>query len=193
MERNDKSTYSASEILDLMRIQKHDFLNYLQVVSGLLQLDKKDRALSYLRRAVEDIERTGTIMLLGDPELALSLLLRVDRAHKKCINVSAASNTDLLGLKVPREYFTRFCEKIWDIIEGSLGDSSGNKEVDLLFGESPDSYNMSVKVCCLEAMQAEKLGESFSALLDEARSRLECKSVVYKDGPVLRVIIEFPR
>lgn len=36
--------WQAREIISLLRWQRHDFLNHLQVISGYLQLKKNDRA-----------------------------------------------------------------------------------------------------------------------------------------------------
>lgn len=60
--------------------QKHDFLNYLQVISGFIQLGKKDEALKYLRESIVEINRDGVVTKLRDSQLAFQLLLLSQRA-----------------------------------------------------------------------------------------------------------------
>jgi len=64
----------AAAGLELLRRQRHDFLNHLQVMSGLLQLGRADQALAYLRRVAKEVEDRGALLRLRYPRLALALL-----------------------------------------------------------------------------------------------------------------------
>ena len=39
----------------LLKLQRHDFLNHLQVIQGFLQLGTTDRALRYMEDIIEDV------------------------------------------------------------------------------------------------------------------------------------------
>lgn len=45
-----------AEQLNFYRLQRHDFLNHWQVIMGYLQLGKVDRALSYMREGLNELE-----------------------------------------------------------------------------------------------------------------------------------------
>lgn len=45
----------SEECKTLIRLQRHDFLNHLQVIQGFLQLGKTDRALRYMEDIIEDV------------------------------------------------------------------------------------------------------------------------------------------
>jgi|GEM_PF-784091 len=64
-----------SDLLNLLRVQRHDFLNHLQVISGFLQLGKADRAIDYIRQISGDIQEAGKLMQLGMPNLVATILL----------------------------------------------------------------------------------------------------------------------
>lgn len=55
----------------LLSKYRHEFLNVLQVVGGLAQLNKTDRLLSYIRKASEEVQQMGRLIVCGDPRLAL--------------------------------------------------------------------------------------------------------------------------
>jgi hypothetical protein len=57
----------------LLSIYRHDFLNVLQVVGGLAQLNKQDRLLTYIRKASDEVQQFGRFISCGDPRLALLL------------------------------------------------------------------------------------------------------------------------
>lgn len=50
MENHEVST----ESVELLRIQRHDFINHLQVVHALLQLGRTEKALLYIEDLAKD-------------------------------------------------------------------------------------------------------------------------------------------
>ena len=47
---------------ELLRLQRHDFLNHLQVIHGYLQLNKPEKATDYLMRAIDEIRAQGAAL-----------------------------------------------------------------------------------------------------------------------------------
>jgi sensor histidine kinase regulating citrate/malate metabolism len=52
----------CAELERLLRIQRHDFINHLQVVHALLQLGKTDRAMSYIEDLAKDHSLISDVM-----------------------------------------------------------------------------------------------------------------------------------
>ena len=50
MENHEVST----ESVELLRIQRHDFINHLQVIHALLQLGRTEKALTYIEELAKD-------------------------------------------------------------------------------------------------------------------------------------------
>ncbi|WP_366924099.1 Spo0B domain-containing protein [Metallumcola ferriviriculae] len=69
--------------LTLLRGQKHDFLNHLQVISGLIQLGKSDQALNYIKTSITEINRDGSVAKLADSRMALFMVLLQREAKDK--------------------------------------------------------------------------------------------------------------
>ena len=63
------NTQQATE--KLIGLYRHDFLNTLQVVGGMAQLQKTDRLMAYIRKASEEVQQFGHFIGCGDPRLAL--------------------------------------------------------------------------------------------------------------------------
>jgi hypothetical protein len=74
----------------LVGIYRHDFLNVLQVVGGLAQLNKTDRLLTYIRKASEEVQQFGRLIGCGDPRLAFLLYeaLLQDRTGNYIVHVN---------------------------------------------------------------------------------------------------------
>ncbi|MDU4961920.1 MAG: Spo0B domain-containing protein [Sporomusaceae bacterium] len=52
------------EMLRLLRLQRHDFINHIQVVQALVQLGKIDKALRYIDDMVNSPEMSGDPLVL---------------------------------------------------------------------------------------------------------------------------------
>jgi len=61
----------AKAMAELVDIYCHDFLNVLQVMGGLAQLNRTDRLMAYIRSASEEAQQFGRLINCGDPRLAL--------------------------------------------------------------------------------------------------------------------------
>lgn len=44
----------SKESIELLRIQRHDFINHLQVIHALLQLGRSEKALKYIEELAKD-------------------------------------------------------------------------------------------------------------------------------------------
>lgn len=64
-----------SRALELLRTQRHHFMNHLQVISGWLQLGKAERAIQYIDRVAARMEaERQALRRLERPEAALFVL-----------------------------------------------------------------------------------------------------------------------
>ncbi len=48
------------EVLLLLKMQRHDFINHLQVIHAMIQLGKMDKALIYIEELSKDPKGLGT-------------------------------------------------------------------------------------------------------------------------------------
>ena len=44
----------CNELIRLLKLQRHDFINHIQVVHGMLQLGKTERAMQYIEELAKD-------------------------------------------------------------------------------------------------------------------------------------------
>jgi len=62
------------KLLETLRIQRHDFMNHLQVISGYLQLGNLAKAQEYTLKAVDSVETFGKLSKIPLPYLQSYLL-----------------------------------------------------------------------------------------------------------------------
>jgi len=64
----------AEEALGVLRAQYHDFLNCLQVISGLMELDRPEKVKDYVGRAAAEFVARGEVAKMGLAPVAWALL-----------------------------------------------------------------------------------------------------------------------
>ena len=55
------------ELLEVLRVQRHNFLNHLQVISGLLQLKKYDRVSEYIMNIGQEYNQASMLGRIEAP------------------------------------------------------------------------------------------------------------------------------
>jgi len=91
----------AEDMLKVVSVMRHDFLNHLQVISGYLQLDKKERAGEYIREVTWNLQRLSEVVHLKVPEIAAAFLLGEEMAAGVEARTQYNVQSDLNGCSVP--------------------------------------------------------------------------------------------
>lgn len=89
-----------SQLVRAIRVQRHDFVNHMQVVYALMKTGKFDKAIDYIADLSHDIQITGEMLSVDIPELSALLLAKVDLARKKEILFKITVESDLKGLEI---------------------------------------------------------------------------------------------
>ncbi|MBO8129528.1 MAG: Spo0B domain-containing protein [Peptococcaceae bacterium] len=76
-----------SSLLHTVRAQRHDFINHLQAIYGLLQLGKAEDAQQYLKDVVRPVSITSKLLQLNNEVLAVFLQSKYEEIAGKGINV----------------------------------------------------------------------------------------------------------
>lgn len=79
--------YIYDDVVNLIRDQKHDYLNHLQVIMGNMQLEKRDKALAYLRQVTSNLLEIGPITKLDNSYLSILLLLSLQKSKNLGVNL----------------------------------------------------------------------------------------------------------
>lgn len=90
-------------LLEVIQVQRHDFLNHLQVISGLLQLNKGERVRDYIQQVSKEYERLSRITRIKSPEVKALLLIANNEAIKHQVELQFDIQTNMESLAVPGE------------------------------------------------------------------------------------------
>lgn len=77
----------SEEVNEKLRLYKHDFMNHLQIIQGLLQMDCPERAIEYLKNVAKEGRNINTNYEVGIPELEVTLNTIINKAKEQNIDV----------------------------------------------------------------------------------------------------------
>lgn len=119
---------SLSDMNRTLRCQRHDFVNHLQVVYNLLELEDYVEAKGYIENIYEDVIRVNKALKTSLPAVNALLQAKVNQGEKHGIETNLYISTNLSGLKIPQWEFCRIMGNIIDNGIYALLNEKGLKE-----------------------------------------------------------------
>jgi sensor histidine kinase regulating citrate/malate metabolism len=100
-----------------LRAQRHDYLNHIQVIYSLMELEEYDEARNYIEPVYKDIVRVSKALKTSKPAVNALLQAKLQMAEKNKIDMELEIKSDLKHLNVePWE----FCRVIGNIIDNGI-------------------------------------------------------------------------
>ena len=100
-----------------LRSQRHDYLNHIQVIYSLMELEEYDEARNYIEPVYKDIVRVSKALKTSKPAVNALLQAKLQMAEKNKIDMELEIKSDLKYLNVePWE----FCRVIGNIIDNGI-------------------------------------------------------------------------
>ncbi|MGB9791056.1 MAG: sensor histidine kinase [Thermacetogeniaceae bacterium] len=137
----------TSAMIDLLRAQRHDFLNHLQVIYGLIQLGRVDAIKEYIEQVNQEILKTSKLFtsLRMRPEIAGLIIRKMAQAEREGIRFDLELKTDLALLSVPPLDFSRIIGNLLDnAISAAKSVLPEERRIRLEMAEESDCYEIRV-------------------------------------------------
>lgn len=103
---------NTAMFLEMMSVQRHDFLNHMQVISGLVQLNKIDKVKEYINQVSLAFQKQSKVSHLSLPEVSAVLLVVQYLADKHQIEILYDINTKLVDCAIPEKVLGNALEEI---------------------------------------------------------------------------------
>ncbi|GGP54129.1 ATP-binding protein [Saccharothrix coeruleofusca] len=86
-------------VTEVLRAQAHEFTNHLHVISGLVELDRREEAVRYIERVGGAGSVTSEIIggAMADPALAALLLAKSSTAHERGVALRLAQDSRVVA------------------------------------------------------------------------------------------------
>ncbi|RKD23679.1 Sensor_kinase_SpoOB-type, alpha-helical domain [Caminicella sporogenes DSM 14501] len=135
----------SKEVIEALRGQKHDFNNHLNVIAGMIQLNKPNKALEYIYNICGKTNEFFSISKIENVEVAAILYSKFAIAESKGITVELDINTSLSELKIDNIELSKILFNLLDNAIYELEKSTEDEKILTIdIGESDDRYFISI-------------------------------------------------
>ena len=129
-----------------LRKQRHDFMNHLQVVFSLLELNDPDEAMQYVESVYGDIKRTGSVLKTAIPAVNALIAAKRQDCDAQGIALDLHIASAWQGLPVPGWEMCRVLGNLIDNAREALMEDQArsDKRIDLTIDETPGAFTFRV-------------------------------------------------
>ncbi len=145
-----------------LRSQRHDFLNHIQVIYSLIEMEEYEEVIKYLNDVYGSIELLNTFMKTED--VAVNALLRAKSfdANRKGVSYNLNISSNLNNLSIPS---WELCRCLGNLIDNAIFASANynkDKIVDIYIKENISDFEFSV-INTGEVIPKENINKIFNA------------------------------
>lgn len=112
-----------------LRSQRHDYLNHLQVVVGLLELGEYEELKNYLKPVYNDIMKTGKAIRTCSAAINALLMAKWNVAEEKGIDFYLEVKSDLKALPVEDWQMCKVLSNLIDNAVATVEENAGEKKI----------------------------------------------------------------
>lgn len=123
-----------------LRSQRHDYLNHLQVVVGLLELGEYEELKKYLKPVYNDIMKTGKAIRTSSAAINALLMAKWNVAEEKGIDFYLEVKSDLKELPVEDWQMCKVLSNLIDNAMTAVEENAGEKKIWLDVTEDKERY-----------------------------------------------------
>lgn len=140
-----ESLDNLDKLNNKLRAQRHEYLNEMQVVYGLLEIGEYEEARDYLKPIYADIASVGKALKTSKPAVNALLQAKMELAKTKGIKLFIEVSSDISGVKLEQ---WDLCKIIANIVDNGITALESwdiqDKQVHIQITENADSYIFSI-------------------------------------------------
>ena len=127
-----------------LRAARHDYLNHLQVVYGLLELEEYEELKKYLTPVYKGSMKTGKALKTSKPALNALLKAKMEEAEGKEIDVYVEVKSDLQKLPVEDWQLCKVLSNLIDNAMTALSETTEERKLEIDINEDREKYLFTV-------------------------------------------------
>lgn len=135
-----ESFYCLQDLNGELRGQRHDYLNHLQVVYGMMELQEYEELHAYLEPIYKDMMKVGKAIRTSIPAVNALLMAKMRTAEENETDFYVEVKSDLKDLKVEPWELCKVLANLIDNAVTALKEKEGERKMVLEIGEDRDCY-----------------------------------------------------
>lgn len=141
---NEVLVREGQETIDLLRSRQHDQMNHLQVMLGMLQLNRQESALEYVQEVIGDLKTETRISNIDNPVLAALFIKKGSQAEQRGVKLDITMESQLDKIPLSISDLARVMGNLLDNAICAASSQAGEGQVQLKLAENKRGYEISV-------------------------------------------------
>ncbi len=134
-------TAELNERTSELESQRHDFINHLHTLYGLMTMGEIDQASQYISELYREVKSSNEALKLALPELTALLITKMGVSANRDIEFKLDVHSDLMGLKArPMDMVTMLGNLLNNSMEAVEDLPPGHRRIGLTIKEDPDCF-----------------------------------------------------
>ena len=139
-----ESFYQMQELNGELRGQRHDYLNHLQIVYGMMELQEYEELHDYLEPVYKDMMKVGKAIRTSIPAVNALLMAKMGTAEANGTDFYVEVKSDLKNLKVEPWELCKVLSNLIDNAITALPEKEGERKMLLDISEDRNFYLFSL-------------------------------------------------
>jgi len=135
-----ESLHNLEQLNFELRAARHDYLNHLQVVYGLMELEEYEDLKKYLEPVYKGIMKTGKALKTSKPALNALLKAKMEEAEGKGIDTFVEVKSDLKMLSIEDWQLCKVLSNLIDNAMTALSEIPEEKKLEIDINEDREYY-----------------------------------------------------
>ena len=141
-----ESIEQLGRLNDRLRMDRHDYLNHLQIVYGLMELEEYDEMNQYLRKVYKELLKTGKAIKTSKPAINALFAAKTAEADDRGIELLIEVKSDLKMLAIEDWELCKVLSNLIDNAMRALEDSErAEKKIRVNVTETQEQYIFEVE------------------------------------------------
>lgn len=139
-----ETIHNLEELNSRLRSQRHDYINQLQVIYGLLELKSYEEAYEYLQPIFKDMMKVGKALRTKIPAVNALLMAKMQMAEARNVDLYIEVKSGLEGIRIEG---WELCKVLSNIIDNALQAvemNTGSKKVIVDINEDAGKFQIRI-------------------------------------------------
>lgn len=135
-----ESMKNLEELNTKLRAQRHDYLNHLQVIYGLMELEEYEEAKKYMQPVFKDIMKVSKALKTKQPAVNALLQAKMEAAEKEEIDFYMEIRSDLKAIAIEPWDLCKILGNLIDNGITALKEKEGERQLHVEMWEDREKY-----------------------------------------------------
>ncbi len=140
----EESMKNLEELNTKLRAQRHDYLNHIQVIYGLLELEEYEEAKKYMAPVFKDIMKLSKALKTKQPAVNALLQAKMEAAQKEDIDFYLEVRSDLKYISMEAWDLCKILANLIDNAITALSEKENEKQLHVEIWEDKEKYNFCI-------------------------------------------------